>query len=225
MQQLHPANLGLIFIVLGLDRIFTSLERTRIEYSYFDTGFLMALGSLFFLPYILFLAIIWLAILLFRSINIRNFLNALVGFLAPWWLTYGLFFFLKGEISSLNLLIVEILPGHQVVSLSWHQVGIFSLLGIQIILASVGLPGSPGYKKVRIKRYFFLFFWIFIGMGISYLLLFGHQKALLVALALPVSYLFANYYSHVKKGKLAQILFTIFLMAMLSYPYLLRFYF
>ncbi len=221
MQQLNPAVLGLFFVVLGVDRIFISIERTKIGYSYFDAGFFMALASLFYLPYLLFLVITWFAIILFRSIKTRNFLNALIGFIAPWWLVYGLVFFFKGNLTELNAMFLEILPGNQGIKVNLYQIVLFSVVGFSILVASLNLASSPAFKKVRLKRYFYLFFWNFIILVAGSFFLFGHKPVLLVAIAMPVSYLLANYYSHIKPGILAQGLFLSFILVMVGYPYLL----
>jgi len=219
MQQINPALLGLIFIVMGVDRIIRSYEKSRTEYAYFDTGILMAIGSLLYLPYLIFLPLTWIAIIVSRSIRLRNFSNSFFGFLAPWWIMYGLVFFFKGSISDLNQMLIAFSRGHTLEGFIPYQFIVFAAVGLMIVLASVMAISSQPFKKVRFKRYFIIFFWIFSTQVVGYLLFLSNQNLMLAAISFPFSYLIANFFTHCRNEIHYRLLFLVYLIIMAGYPY------
>ena len=64
----------------------------------FDIGMIIAMGTLIYFPFIVMLAMLWLALLLYRSFNWREWVSGLVGFLAIFFFV-GVFYYWNDSLS------------------------------------------------------------------------------------------------------------------------------
>ena len=221
IQQLNPALLAMVFVIIAIDKIFLSYSKGKVMFSLFDAGLLISIGSLFYLPFASFLVIIWAGIILFRSLNWKNWLNSLFGFITPWAITYGLFFFLKGEIIELNQIVIYTFASKnftQVFSISQNI--LFAFIAIFFLISSFYLLQKFQYKNIRSKKYFLLLFWIFIIMIVLFFIIPGNNGLVAIGIAFPLSYLFSHYFSLVKNQMFTNVLFLIYVIGMVVTFYL-----
>lgn len=72
------------FLLWILDRIF-SLYRTQYTLkSVFDMGFIIALGSLLYFPFLFIFPIVWYSLVVFKAFSWREWLTGLIGLIVPY---------------------------------------------------------------------------------------------------------------------------------------------
>ena len=221
VQQISPSLLGVIFVAFAFDRFFSSYNRTKVISSLFDAGILIGIGSLFYIPYSTLFIIIWLGIFLFRFEDWRAWLVSLFGFLTPWVITFGLYFYFTGNITELNQMILNAFSYSELTILPSPK-RLVVLLGVLLLALYTGYFLLVNMKSMDIKskRFFYLLNWSIIILFIVYLILPATEKFVIIGIAFPLSFLFANYFSLVKDKWYFEVIFSVYLAGMIISMYI-----
>jgi hypothetical protein len=222
IQQINPALLGMFFVALGFMQFFSAFHKKKNLSALFNSGFLFALGSLFYLPFIILPVIIWTGLLIFRYTHWRYWLVSLAGYLTPWWLLYGIHFFRTGSVHDLNEMILSVFS-YGGFEFSLEPGRLISLIFISVfaLYSTFSLIIHLNQKMVRSKRYFYLLVWLFLVFVATYLFLQPEARLFLVTgIAFPVSFILANYFSFVKETWIAKSLFSVYLIGMILSMYI-----
>lgn len=193
-QSLHPVFLGAIFLMLAIDRIFDSYEKKKIISNAFDSGFLIGLGSLCYFNLIFFFPITWISFILIRkSFKGSVFLLALIGLALPWLYAFS-YYFLTDQLAVMEHIIVQ----NVVTSNKFFGANLpFQIyLGYLIFLTLIGsffLLSQLDEKKVSSRKYFQIFFIVFIIATLMLVLIPAVSHEILVIIAIPLTFLFSNY--------------------------------
>ncbi len=193
-HSLHPVFLGAIFLLLAIDRIFESYEKKKINSNAFDSGFLIGLGSLFYFNLIFFFPITWIGFILIRkSFKGSVFLLALIGLAVPW--LYGFsYYFLTDQLPLMQHIISQNIftPNRFFRGNLPFQIYLGYLIFLTLI-GSVFLLAQLDEKKVSSRKYFQIFFIIFIIAIAILLLIPAVSQEILVIISIPLTFLFSNY--------------------------------
>lgn len=145
---LTPAGIALTFLIIATARIFSIIKKEKPYAAIFDTGFLIAIASLFYFPSIVFLVFIFWGLATVRPFAYREWAIALLGFLAPFSIAFTFYFFTGTDFA---------LPYHNgwfrnfhFSKLQWIQLGILLFL----ILVSLFLLPNVLYSTVIQVRKF-----------------------------------------------------------------------
>lgn len=194
LHCLHPVYFGALFLLLAANRIFAAYEKDQVNSNAFDSGFFIGLGSLFYFNLIFFFPMVWIGFMLIRkNPEWRNFVLPIIGLLLPWLYTFS-FYFLTDSLPLLGNTIVQNVMSP--VSLLDAALPIKIYLGLLIFLTLVGsffLVAQMDEKKVSSRKYFQIFFVIFIISMLVLLLVPSASQEMLILLAIPLSFLLANY--------------------------------
>ncbi len=79
-----PILTGNLFLFISLIRLLKVFRQPRVLAEYFECGFWLGIASLSFMPFLLMLPLIFLAIIYTRTFNFREVFMPLVGALLPW---------------------------------------------------------------------------------------------------------------------------------------------
>jgi len=221
IQQISPSLIGALFVFFSFHRFFASYNRTKVISSLFDAGLLIGIASLFYIPYATLFIIIWLGIFLFRFEDWRAWLVSLIGFLTPWVFAYGLYFYFTGSVMELNEMISS--------SFSYSELVLFpSPNRFVVLLAALLLTLFTSYyivikmksMNIRSKRFFYLLNWALITLFIVYLLQPAVEKQIIIGIAFPLSFLFTDYFSQVRKKWYVELVFSGYLIGMIISMYI-----
>ena len=211
LHTLHPVYFGLLFLLLGVDRIFQSYDKHKFHSSAFDAGFFIGLGSLFYLNLVFYFPIIWIGfVLIKKSPEWRNFVLPLLGLLVPWLFAWS-YYFLTGQMPDFNHTIAvnfnfenNFLRGN--VELQFY----LGFLTILTLLGSVFLLNQYDEKKISTRKYFQIFFLIFLISFVLLLVVPAVSQEILVIMALPLTVLISNYLIFQKRMFWSNLLMYLF---------------
>ncbi len=216
--------IALIFISFAFNRMLSAYSKKYNLFAFFDSGILIGLASLFYFSFSIFLFVLWIAIILFQIPAWRNFLTSLIGFLVPWLFYYGIYYFINGSFKELNQLIYDLLLNNQAYKdfnvLHWVFI-VISILAI--FCSSIHFVRNINHMTVRGKRIFYLFLWTFIILLIQYFVLPVHESMILLGTAIPLSFLFARYFSVIKCDWKGNLIFNLYFFSMIIAQYLFVF--
>jgi hypothetical protein len=212
LHALHPVYFGAFFLLVCIDKLFNVTENEKANPNSFDPGFYLSVGSLFYLNLIFYLPVVWVAFFLLRKKREwRDFAMSLVGMVLPWLFTFS-WYFLTDSLEELQT----------VISQNWSTSNLFfqgrvtfqiylAFLTITTLWCSFFLIGQYDAKKSSTRKYFKIFFVIFVISIILFFLIPAASQEILVIMAVPLTFLFSNYLISMKSQSLGNLFILIFL--------------
>lgn len=211
-------NILLILFIQGI------LKLSVVEYpitEIFNISFYLGLASLFYTPLIYLLIIIWVAIIINRQTNLRNYLISLSGLLIPYLLFFSWFYlddtavdnglFLLAILSDLNFSVKLDL-------LTYYDIGILMFLLSVIVLSFLILLGKIGEKSYYVRKNIVVIFYYLAATFLIHLLFSNHPDNLLL-LSLPATFIVTIAVYTINKSRILNILFSLLLLCVILNHY------
>ncbi len=220
MQTLSPALMGNLFFLIAINEAFRSYKSIQTADSIFNVGFWVAIGSMFYWSYWVFL--IWgvIGISLLRNFRIDETLILIIGFILPYFLVTVYFFwtdqlpwFIKKEIfDHLGFLSFQL-------ALTWKNVFTIVLWFIAILYAF--FESAAFFEKTGIyaQRNVQLLYWMF---GLFLISLLAQNKIgmeHLLIISIPVSIFVGSSFLVVRKTMYAEFAFITLCIVTLVFQY------
>ena len=194
IHSLHPVYFGAFFLLMAIHRIFGAYENKKTNSNAFDAGFLIGLGSLFYFNLIFYLPIVWIGFILIRkNPEWRNLILPVCGVCIPWLYAFSYYFFtdslpVMGQTIRQNFLS----PNNFLQGKLDFQIYL-ALLIFLTLLGSFFLISQLDEKKVSSRKYFQIFFLIFVISLTILLFVPSVSQEILIIMAIPLTFLFSNY--------------------------------
>jgi hypothetical protein len=209
-QLLNPAIISAMFLMLALRRIMVAYRVQGTAYSFFDAGILIGTGSLFYANLIWFGILIIIGIAILRTGNIKEIAISFIGLVTPFILTFGIYYVIGRDLKDLLSLLDYNLFGKQA-NYVFTRLMITTIiyLGFCTLLSIVYLLGVMNTKKIKSRKTYSLFIWIFlIAVGI-YFILPAVSVEIVWITGIPLSYFLTHYFLYIKKKYLPEILLSL----------------
>jgi hypothetical protein len=222
-QVLNPAIFGAAFLMLAIRRIMKAYRIQGTAYSFFDSGILIGIGSLFYANLIWFGLVIFVGIAILRTGNIKEIVISLIGLITPFIMTFGIYYVLGYDLKDLLSHIEYNLFG-QKADYVFSALTIAAIIfgGLITLVSLIYLLMSMNTKKIQSRKTFNLLQWIFI-ISISVFILSPTVSVEMIWITgIPVSYFLSHYFVLIKKKPVPDILFTVlfFLILLIQIIYL-----
>lgn len=206
--KFHPVWISSVFLLLGLNRLFSSYDVRKPFRTLFEAGFFLSLGSLFYFNQIFLLLIFIIgAAMMARDAGWREPSLVFLGGLVPWLFAFsacylfdqvpGLLEGIRNCFSHTDSNLMKNIP----------LLSYFAFLGCLVIAGSIRIIKQYGERKVKFRRYFYFLFWFFISVILVFALIPGASSETFVIAIIPVSFLLSNYFESMKKLLFGEILF------------------
>lgn len=212
MHTLHPVYFGAVFLMVAISRLFSIFEKAKPYSAVFDVGFWLGMGTLFYFNLVVLLPAFLIGVLvLTRETRWREYLILILGLVVPLLFAWSFYFFFgKAEVITEVFYKSTMTPvNHFRTNFALH--GYLSLLILFTILASVDILRQYDSKKVSSRKYFLVFFLIFIFSMVSFAFIPATSQEMLVISAIPVTYLISNFFVFMKRRFWSELLFYLLL--------------
>lgn len=207
---LNPVLPAALFLLLAIIRIMDGYHISGTAYNYFDAGLLLSAGSFFYADLIWFGPLIIIGIPLLRTATPREILLAVVGLIAPYLITFGLYYVTGKGLGTLWELIKYNLFNHsEAHHLSALVIVTLILTGFLLLLSLSSLVQSINSKKIKSRKTFSLLIWVLLISAITYFLSPSVSDEMLILTAIPLSYFLSNYFVFARKKLIPEVLFTL----------------
>ncbi len=223
LHYLHPAIIANIFILLTIVEILSSYRQPKIYKASFNSGFLIAMAGLFYINANFLLLFVFISLLVLHSFNWREWISVILGFSTPYLITVFIYYYTNNW-TGLEMITSAILK-HNSLKLIWpYSYYIFSgVLFLTGILSIFKLSTTYSNNKISTRNYFSLFAILAILIVIIFIVVPFASIELIVIVAIPLSYLLANYYlSHANKW--VQEISFIFLLSAFIFFYIQKYW-
>ncbi len=207
IQKLNPVIFAGFFILLALEKLFESFRNEKLSYEIFTASFFISIGALFY-PFVIFYIIfIWISIYLLRPFNWREWVFTVLGLFTPFILIDSYYFLIVNNTHIvLNGFINSFKINHDSFQFRHSLISLIIYIILLLIISSQYLIQSFQGKKILQRKAFTLFFWLFFTTLAIYIFLPQASVELIYFLAIPLSYLFANYFVFIRSPYWGNIL-------------------
>ncbi len=208
-QTFSPVLLGGFFIFYAIDFLFRTY---RIDYALneiYMSGFLIAIASFFWAPFVYFIILLFISLIIMRTFILREWIIALLGFLTPLFFMFVIYYVFIPEQDSLNLLyfiISELTISENIIHLDLSYYVFFGFLFLLIMVTSIKIIGNYQNKKIKTRKYFEINWWYFFVAILLFAVLKRSSLDLIYLVALPVSFLLTEFFYSVRSKTVLNII-------------------
>ncbi len=218
---LTPPLIANTFLLLALGRIFAWYKKEKVTAAIFDTGFLISIASLFFLPYIIFFVFLLASITILRPFSLREYMVAFIGLLLPYYFLAVYFFWFNQLPEFLNTLIItELSFDTQVLE---RSIRIF-IVGMPVLAviawSALYLQANLFRLVVQVRNYLVVFVWLFNVGILSLLIQFEGELFHFIWLAMPAGLAFAFFFAEFRRRAVSEIVHLFLILAIFFFQYL-----
>ncbi|HZH71864.1 MAG TPA: hypothetical protein VFD91_05195 [Mariniphaga sp.] len=216
IHALHPVYFGAVFFVLALNSLFSAYDQPKPFSAAFDSGFLLGIAVLFYYSLVVLFPAFFIGIgILSGDKRWREYVVLLIGFILPILFGAGYsFYFDKFSMFIENFHNGLMFPVDTfAVPLS---VKVFTVLvGIIVLIGSYKILRAYDSMKVSTRKYFIIFFLIFVGTLGALIFLPAVSHAILIIIIVPVTFLMTNYFMFLKNKFWGEFMFSTLLLFVL----------
>jgi len=217
LQRFNPVLIGSFFIFVAVSFVYTTY---RVDYALnnlYLAGFFIAIATLFYAPFAIFIVILWISLLILRPFIGREWVVGILGFLTPVLFVFTFYFVFKEKMLFVYIdrFLQSFILIKQFYSIHLSYYLFFGLIALLILFASYNLIMDMQKKKIKIRKYFILNWWMFF-LGVLLFIFFKNVSyEMIFLLAIPISFLFSDYIYSVRKNWVLNSILIIFLASLL----------
>ena len=210
MLTLHPLLFANLFVLFALHRLLSSYRKDKAFSESFDAGFLISIATLFYFPFVVFLPILGVALILMRPFNWREWIISFFGAVIPY-LFIITFYFWYNRLDYLfyDKMFYQFIKATPVTDLPKTFYFMLGMGWLVIFFSIVKIIMGVGIGSQRTKKSIILLVWFLFFSALSILLAPEISTKYFSSLAIPSAVFCANYFTHIKKGWWAEFLFLL----------------
>lgn len=208
------------FLLIGMiDKFLSIYFRTDSKSVLFDLGFIIALGTLFYFPFIALFPILWISLLIFKPFNWREWLSGVIGFGTVYFILFIIYFWLDRtvEFTSIWLPLTQSFPSS--LKQDFHDYLVLIIPAIILVLFGFSLRQNFYKSMVHIRKSFELLFFIFVFGMISFYLTHSFQEYHFLLCVPPIAIYMAYYFNYAQTKWVYESLFALMLASFIYFQW------
>jgi len=217
LHTLHPVYFAAFFVLVAIHRFFAAFDQVKPFSAVLDAGLFLGVAALFYFNIVvLFPAFIIGIPILARETRWREFVILITGFLLPLLFAVSYAFVTDQLLETLKIFEINTLTPNN------HFKGNFTLqiyLGFLIILTLLGsikIIQQYDTKKVSTRKFFTVFFLLFVTSLASFTFVPATSQEMLVITLIPVTFLVSNFFVFLKSRFWGELLFSLLLVIVIT---------
>ncbi|MEO5910808.1 MAG: DUF6427 family protein [Pelobium sp.] len=216
---LSPPLICNFFLLFILHKILTENRQPDAVSTMFDLGMVVAIGTLFYFPFVLFVLFLWSSLIILRPFNWREWVSALVGYLTIVFFL-GVYYFWNGRLLDFYEMwkpLSNRFPFFIKIKLSDYivLVPIFSV----VLLGIIKIRQNFFKSYVLVRKSFQILFFLFAFGALSFYLKPDFRINHFLLCVIPISVLMAYYFTHASKKWIYESVFIITLASIVYFQF------
>ena len=199
IHRLNPEIIAGILIIIGFTQLVKSFESEKLSYQYFTAPIFISIATFFYQYAYVYMAVVWLAILLLRPGYWREWVFSVLGFAFPIFVAFSCFFLVDGDYTRMSAFFGEIFSLERLLPDLSIAGAVFFATSISVVVFTFGhLMRYLGSKKIIIRNGYYIL--ILIAVTCTALVCMAPDTlpfAWYIA-AFPLSFFTANYLATVR---------------------------
>jgi hypothetical protein len=224
LLRLHPGLPATVFLLFALEKVFHSYHSERLTTNFFDAAFYISIGSLFYFSLVYYMLLIWIAIIILRPFNFREFIMVPVGIVLPYLFAWAYYFFMDDQTLFFDQLELNFKLINYISYLNISNYLFYSFIILLTILASFHTLRQIGSRKIGPRKFLRIMFWFFLAGLVLLLFVPSASLEILPILGIPLAVLFSHYFDRIRSHLMANVLITVLILLMIGvyiYPTLI----
>ena len=209
-------NFLVIWMLFKLLSIYKSDDAKSITY---DAGIIVATGSLIYLPYIYLFLSIWIALIIFKPFNWREWVSGILGYFTVFFFL-AVFYYLNNRLGSFyNIWAPLAAKFPNRININYYNY--LALVPVLIILVLYFFKLQQNYLKsyVQVRKSFLLLFIIFLIAGFSFYIKTEFNLNHFLLCAIPAAVFFAYYFVNAGIKWFYESLYLILLISIIYFQF------
>jgi hypothetical protein len=206
---LSPPLFCNFFLLYVLHKILSEYKNPDSISSMFDLGLIIALGTLIYFPFVLFLLFLWLSLIILRPFNWREWLSVIIGFITVIFFL-GVYYFWNERLLDFYEIwrpLANTFPLIIKIQITDYIV-LFPI--VACLLLGIGYIRQNFFKSfVHVRKTFQLLFFLFIIAGLSFYLKTDFRINHFLLCVIPVATVLAYYFASAKIKWIYETLFIV----------------
>jgi hypothetical protein len=212
LQQLNPALFASFFLLYCLEIMFETFKKEGLALKFFQAGIMISFASLFYARSAYLVLILWAGLIILRPFRWREWVFTILGFILPYVFLFSIYYLGGHNLQEHWALILQnFQPEAYDGFLNSYYLVFFGFLLLLLIAASFTMLQINQGLKIYIRKFYRLNFWIFIFTLAVWIGLFSRSAEFIYFMAVPGSYILAQYLLNLRSKILGDILFGILL--------------
>lgn len=208
IHTLHPIYFGAVFFLMALYRLLGAFDQPQPYSPAFDSGFFLGISSLFYFSFIaMFPAFLIGTGILSRETKWREFAVLIIGFLLPFLFAASYSFYNDSIHQYLNIIESNIFTSNDFFLKNPILQVYAGVLVFITLLGSFKILKDYDTKKVSTRKFFIIFFLIFLSSIAGIVLIPAVSQEMLLITVIPVTFLLTNYFVFLKSHFWSELIF------------------
>jgi hypothetical protein len=208
---LHPSLIANVFILLSLMAITDTYREENVLSKVFNGALFTSLATFFYINYAFFILFYFIALLILRPFNWREWCMTILGLIAPVFIYFCLGYLINIPFTDYLTYILGLFTNFQKPLLSEYFYPLFFCLIILLVLGA-GKHFSKGLGgKIKTQKNLGLMYWLLLLSFINFFSKNNTSYFPLIASVIPISVLLSDYFYNIKQLKIANTLLFLLL--------------
>lgn len=191
---LSPPLICNFLVIWMLFKLLSFYKSSDVKSAAYDLGMIVALGSIFYLPYIYFFVVIWAALLIFRPFDWRDWAAALMGYITIFFFL-AVFYYLTDHLHDFYKIWAPLgtrFPNQ--ININYYNYLLLIPVIIIFILCLFKLRGNFFRSYILVRKTFQLLFFTFIIAGLAFYVKADFRLNHFLLCAVPAAIFFSYYF-------------------------------
>lgn len=207
-------------VIWMIFKLLSFYKNADVKSTTYDLGMIVALGSIVYLPCIYLFLVIWIALLIFRPFDWRDWVAAIMGYVTVFFFL-GVFYYLTDRIHSFYQIWVPLgskFP-NSIRLLDYKNYLLLIPVAVILVLCFFRLRANFFKSYILIRKSFQLFFIMFIIAGLAFYIKADFRLNHFLLCAVPVSVFFAYYFLHASTRWVYETLYFLLLAGIIYFQF------
>jgi hypothetical protein len=191
---LSPPLICNFLVIWMLFKLLSFYKNGDIKSTTYDLGMIVAIGSIFYLPYIYFFIVIWIGLLVFRPFDWRDWVAALTGYMTIFFFL-AVFYYLTDHLHDFYKIWLPLgtrFPNR--ININYDNYLLLIPVTLILILCLLRLQGNFFRSYILVRKTFQLLFFTFIIAGLAFYVKADFRLNHFLLCAVPIAIFFSYYF-------------------------------
>lgn len=208
-SSIEPLLTANLFIVPSLYFLINSYRKDHALAEFFKAGLFMGLASFFCIHYIVVFPLSFIALIILRPFNWREWTVLLLGLLTPLYIYVSVCYLTTSDAFAVFSMMKEATSSLQKPIVSEYYIGFIFILILTFVFALAMYLNKGFGSKVKTQKTKYILIWMLL---FCFLMVFFEQMSdmILLPCIIPLSIIIGDYLSEIKQLKIANTLLVLF---------------
>jgi hypothetical protein len=216
---LSPPLICNFLVIWMLFKLFSFYKNRDTKSSAYDLGMIVAIGTLIYLPFIYYLLVIWVALVIFMPFDWREWVAGIMGYVTMIFFL-AVYYYLDNSLEQFYKIWLPLATKFPAsIDINYYNYLVLIPVIIILVLCFVTLQQNFFRSYVQIRKSFQLLFFVFLIAGLSFYVKAAFQLNHFLLCAVPAAIFFSYYFLYAKRKWFYEVLFGLLLISIVYFQF------